>query len=160
MIVKIKKPILISFSIIASFFILCIVVFIMTFGDRKEIVRIKNPKNGEKIYLIHTSWSNHDRLAIGLDKKLRGGVGFLYPEKYNSVYGDPFLYKLSDDTLYICCHPCMFVPPKINKFRTKVKLIEQEDSLLRDSKYKGIGFKIFPESLMQVFENNKILINK
>jgi hypothetical protein len=152
----IEKTLITAFSLIVIFFIGCAVFLILAFGARKETVKIKNHKNDENIFLIHTSWSNHDRMAIGLDRKLRGGFGFLYPEKYNSDSADPILYKLSNDTLYNCSQYKTFNPPVVNHFRTKIILIEHADSLIENSIYKKMGFKVFPGSVSHPFENNDI----
>jgi hypothetical protein len=151
----VEKTLLTASSIIATFFIGCILFFIIAFCDRKETVKIVNKKNGEKIYLIKTTWGNDERMAIGLDKKLKGGVGYLYPEKFNVNYSTRFFYKLSNDTLFI--YNGGFEKPINNKFKTPIKLIELEtndfESLCKDNKYKELGLKVFPESHPRIVDS-------
>ncbi len=136
-----------------------IVLFLITLGlgcnKADEFVKLQNQKNGENIFLLKTSWGSDDRMAIGLDNELKGGFGYVYPEKYNVDYATAFFYKFSNDTLVIVNGG--FKEPKINKFKTPIKLIEMEGCYFRqlcvNKKYKELGFKVFPESQEYLIEN-------
>ncbi len=146
---------------IAALVILIIIVgfisfFLYSSRDQKELIQILDPKNNEKIYLIKTSWGFGDaRMAIGLDKKLKGGFGYHYPEKYESrSSGDsPILYKLTNDTLYI--YDGDFIKPTIDNFKTKIKLIEltpiTRSDIYRD--YEKLELNIFPDNQKYIIKN-------
>ncbi len=57
-----------------------------------------------------------------------------------------FFYKMDNDTLYI--YGADFEKPKIDKFKTKVKLISLENyeftKLGENKKYEILGVKVFP----------------
>jgi len=134
------KILLIIISIIGILIILIGTLFFSKF-ESKEITKIINPNFKEKIFLIHTAWGSHDRMAIGLTRELRGGVGYNYPEKFNSYCADPFFYKLSEDTLFIFSLPGRFDKPEINRFQTYVYIIDNftsYDSLCMNSNYKTL----------------------
>jgi hypothetical protein len=150
-----KKIINIIFAIISALLIGFYVFLTIAFGDKKEAVRLVNYRNGEKIFLLKTTWGNDERMAIGLDKKLKGGFGNIYPEKYNADHASLFFYKLSEDTLFV--YNGRFEKPEINKFRTHIKLIELEgydfNLLCKNNKYKELGLKVFPESEMTLIDS-------
>mgnify|MGYP000937134638 CR=1 FL=1 len=153
-----KLPLKIWLIIISILVILIILIgtLLLSKFESKEITKIINPNLKEKIFLIHTAWGSHDKIAIGLNRELRGGDGFIYPEKFNSDCADPFFYKLSEDTLFIISFPGRFNQPEINQFRTYVNIIDNftsYDSLCINSNYKTLGYKVFPESMTYVIEN-------
>jgi hypothetical protein len=119
------------------------------FKDTQEITEIVNPTNGEKIFLIKTSWGFGDsRMAIGLDKELKGGFSNEYKDKYESIDmgGYPILYKLDNDTLNI--YDGYFKKPEIDKFKTVIILHELDviERQFYSKNYVKLGLMIFPES--------------
>ncbi|MBK3517332.1 hypothetical protein [Carboxylicivirga marina] len=135
---------------------LVLAVLSLAFSDKKEIVELYNKTANEKIYLIETSWGMDDsRMAIGLDKELKGGFGNLYPDKYqyNGMWFQYILYKFQSDTLHIYGND--FISPEQNHFRTPIILHDLTDSEKRriEHNYKERGISIFPESKAYIIEN-------
>ncbi len=133
---------LIYFGIILSLF--------FTSCDQKEVLKLEN--NGESIYFIMIEWGMGDsRMAIGLDKDLKGGFANEYPDKYqfNNQFVHIVFYKLENDTLHVYGD---FIEPKNNNFKTNIKINRLSDSdwdkLLLNYKEKGLS--IFPESLANI----------
>ena len=144
-------------SVFSAFICIAFLLIILGMGFNKadEVVKLQNQKSGETIFLLKTAWGNDERMAIGLDNKLKGGFGNVYPEKFNVNISFPFFYKLSNDTLFI--YSDRFQKPQVDKFRTHIKLIEMAPSefvsYCKYEKYKKIGLKVFPESELYVIEN-------
>jgi hypothetical protein len=136
-----------------SFFVILIgtilTAFIIKSRQADEIEIITNENNGENIYLLCSYWGNDERMAIGLNKELRKGFLYSYPEKYNLDWASPFFYKLENDTLFI--YGLKFIKPEITKFKTIFKQIEltkqDYDSLCNNKIYLKLGLNIFPKSL-------------
>ena len=147
--------VLVSIFSVFIFIALLLIVLGMGFNKADEVVKLQNQNNGENIFLLKTAWGNDERMAIGLDDKLKEGFGNEYPEKFNVNISFPFFYKLSNDTLFI--YSDRFQKPKVDKFRTHIKLIEMSPadfvSYCKYDKYKKIGLQVFPESDLYVIEN-------
>jgi len=145
------------FVLVSVFICVALLLIILGMGFNKadEVVKLQNQKNGESIFLLKTSWGNDGRMAIGLDDKLKEGFGNVYPEKYNTDYTTAFFYKFLNDTLIVFNGG--FKEPKLNKFKTPIKLLEMEGYYFRqlcvNKKYKELGFKVFPESQEYLIEN-------
>ena len=127
-------------------------VLYFAFGDHKELDRLKNPVNNEEIYLIKVSWGLEDyRMAISLNRKLKGGFSNNFDDKYLLDYGDHIFYKFSNDTLLI--YGSEFDKPKVNNFMTPIKFITLENPefirLGENGHYKKYGLNIFPESVLE-----------
>ncbi len=143
--------------LVSAFIFIASLLIILGIGFNKadEVVKLKNQKNGESIFLLKTAWGNDQRMAIGLDDKLKEGFGNVYPEKYNTDYATAFFYKFSNDTLIVINGG--FKEPKLNIFKTPIKLVEMEGYYFRqlciNKKYKELGFKVFPESQEYLIEN-------
>ena len=127
------------------------------FGDNKEVKKVTNPINKERIYLIKISWGLDDcRMAIGLNKKIKGGFDYDFDDKYLLDYGEHFFYKFSNDSLII--YGSEFDKPKVNDFKTPIKFIYLENPafsrLGECENYKKRGLAVFPKSVIERFEYN------
>lgn len=65
-----------SFSFF-SFYLYCCVPYYSWNGFQQSRRSCQTPKleNGKNIFLLKTAWGNDERIAIGLDDKLKGGFG-------------------------------------------------------------------------------------
>ena len=144
-------------SVFSAFICIALLLIILGMGFNKadEVVKLQNQKNGETIFLLKTAWGNDERMAIGLDDKLKGGFGNVYPEKFNTKSSFPFFYKLNNDTLFV--YSASFQKPQVDNFKTHIKLIEMAPaefvSYCKFDKYKKLGLKVFPESELYITEN-------
>lgn len=151
------KRLSIILTIIIAVVLGIIGLFYFAFGDHKELKKIKNPVNGEKIYLMKVSWGLDDyRMAIGLDRKFSGGFANEYNEKYLLDYGEYFFFKFSSDTLLI--YGSEFENPIVNNFKTPLRFIYLENpEFIRygeNEYYKELGLSVFPKSVIKRFEYN------
>jgi len=119
------------FKLIFKVFILLSIVAIvgvgifmclMTDGER-EVVELPNDVNGEKIYLINTSWGFGDsKMAIGLNKRHRSGFNNTLKDKYTETAGtEYFLYKFERGKLIV--YNDNFKDPLKIRFRTEFVFI-------------------------------------
>ncbi|NOU62003.1 hypothetical protein [Marinifilum caeruleilacunae] len=151
---KILSIILIIFAVIT---LGVVGTFYFSFGDHKELKKIKNPVHGEKIYLMKVSWGLDDcRMAIGLNRKFHGGFANDFDDKYLLDYGEHFFYKFSNDSLII--YGSEFDGPKLNEFKTPIVFISLENpafiELGENETYKTKGLAVFPKSVIERFEYN------
>jgi hypothetical protein len=150
----IKKNHEILLNAITVGIVVCVGVFVTAcalFSDQTEKIELVNSANGEKIYLLRTSWGRGDsRMAIGLDEELEGGSRD-YPDKFVSITaGDtPIMYKFENGTLHI--YGGLFKRPSVDKFKTKIILDGRSPEDCRN--YKSLGLKIFPEFMTYIIEN-------
>jgi hypothetical protein len=144
-------------SVFSAFICIALLLIILGMGFNKadEVVKLQNQKNGETLFLLKTAWGNDERMAIGLDNKLKEGFGNFYPEKFNTNSSFPFFYKLNNDTLFV--YSASFQKPQFDNFKTHIQLIEMAPaefvSYCKFDKYKKLGLKVFPESELYIIEN-------
>ena len=153
----IKKIVKLSLFALFTGLIVYFSVFVFSMlNTDKKVIEIENIKNGEKIYLLKTSWGiNDSRMAISLNKKLKAGFKHNYPNKYVSVgFGDsPIMYKMEIDTLHI--YGGTFERPQNNNFTTIIKLHELSVPTRKQycQNYNELGLTIFPKSQSYIIEN-------
>ena len=119
-----KFWLIVLISVFSAFILIALILIILGMGFNKadEVVKLQNQKNGETIFLLKTAWGNDERMAIGLDDKVKEGFGNVYPEKFNSNSSFPFFYKLNNDTLFV--YSDSFQKPQVDNFKTHIKLIK------------------------------------
>lgn len=121
----------------------------MTNG-KKDCIELTNDSNGEKIYLIKTSWGFGDsKMAIGLNKRLRSGFNNTPKDKYTEDVGTEFIfYKFEGGKLLV--YNDNFEAPIRNRFRTEIVFVGLSNSdfynLSEKKNYLKIGLSVFPKS--------------
>lgn len=126
------------------------IFMLMMTNGKKDCIELTNDSNGEKIYLIKTSWGFGDsKMAIGLNKRLRSGFNNTPKDKYTEDVGTEFIfYKFEGGKLLV--YNDNFRAPKQNRFRTKILFVGLSNpdfyNLSENKNYLKIGLSVFPKS--------------
>lgn len=132
--------------------IVCVGIFMFMLTDgKKRVIELTNDVNGEKIYLIQSSWGFGDsKMAIGLNKRLRSGFNNTPKDKYTETVGtEYFFYKFENGKLVVFNDN--FIAPRHNTFQTKIVFIGLSNpdfiKLGENKNYLKKGLSIFPENV-------------
>jgi len=126
-------------------------MYMMTDG-KKDVIELTNDVNGEKIYLIKTSWGFGDsKMAIGLNKRLSSGFSNTPKDKYTEAVGtEYFFYKFESGKLFV--YNDNFEAPRYNRFRTELVFIGLSNpdfiKLSEHKNYLKKGLNIFPKNII------------
>jgi len=132
-----------TIKIIIGFVIIVIIGILIIIYNRlesKELVQLYSQKYTEKIYFIKLEWGNDERIIIS--QRNNTSVSNSNQENYVLNCGCCVLYGFKNDTLYL--YGNNIISPKINKFKTPIKVLFIGNSDLKFKTFKENGLKMFP----------------
>ena len=115
--------------------------------------KIVNPLNNEVIYMKYCEYDNgHEATFISLDSIFAEVDEISHLEnnpvdEFIAYYDNPhFYYKLTNDTLIVCCYGLFEIPKNHHKFKTEIKMINMDivGWSKMQSEFKELGYTVFP----------------